>query len=143
VELRPIGEGAPIRVAGAHAAEAVRRAGLWRAIDDRGLGRALVAVNADASGARADAQSEGAVGSWLAAAFGGEQVRWLEPADRLGSGPGATLHATGMRGDSMRYVLPLLLGALVVGLLELAMARFFSHATIGAPPSGAPAGGAA
>jgi hypothetical protein len=142
-ELRPVGEVAPIRIAAARATEPVRRAGLWRAIDDRGLGHAMVAVNADAAGARADAQPSAAVGAWLGAAFGGEQVQWLEPAGALASGAERTLHATGAHADSTRYVLPLLLGALAVGIVELLMARFFSHATIGAGRAAGAAGGAA
>jgi hypothetical protein len=111
--------------------EAIRNAGVWRAVDETGALRGLVAVNADPAGGRTDAQPEGAIGTWLAGAAGrGESVRWLDGNDGLGGG--GTAAALARTGDSMKLVLPLLLVALVVGVMELAMARWFSHASAGA-----------
>jgi hypothetical protein len=135
-ELRPLDGGAALRIAGAHTAEPVRRAGLWRAADDRGISRALVAVNADPAGGRADAQPQAALAAWLSAAIGGAPVQWLESLERPGSAQAGGLHAVASRGDGMRYVLPLLVAALVVALLELALARFFSHASLAIPARG-------
>jgi hypothetical protein len=144
VELRS--EGQSVKVVRDVTQDPIRNAGIWRAVDETGALRGLVAVNADPAGGRTDAQPEGAIGAWLAAASGpGESVRWLDGNDGLGgNGTAAALART---GDSMKLVLPLLLAAVAIGVLELAMARWFSHATVGAAlPAPAPAtegGGAA
>jgi hypothetical protein len=138
-ELRAMTEGAApalVRVSQEQAVEPVRSAGLWRAMDDRGGTRALVAVNADPTGALGDAQPAATIGTWLAAATGGTEVRWLEGAQSLGTGTGslsAALDEQNSRNGAL--VLPLLIGALLLGMLELAMARWFSHATIAPVPA--------
>jgi hypothetical protein len=81
LELRALGEATPptVKVAADRAAEPMRRAGLWRAIDESGSGRGLVAVNADPAGSRTEAQSPASVGAWIASAVGGAEIRWLAP----------------------------------------------------------------
>lgn len=134
VELR--GEGGNVKVSAELAQSPMRSAGVWRAVDETGALRALVAVNADPAGGRTDAQPEGAVAVWLGAAAGSDGVKWLDARDSLGSGGTAT--ALMRTTDSMRWVLPLLLAALAIGVVELVFARWFSHATVGGV--GAPVG---
>lgn len=141
-ELRPIGEGAPIAVDRAgRAVEPVRHAGLWRAIDDRGAARGLVAVNADTTAGRTDAQPSSTLQSWLGAALGGAEVRWLPPAgDASADQGGGTLRESLDRGqDHSPWAVYLLGAALLVALVELGLARLFSHAAI-APGGGGGAG---
>ncbi len=141
-ELRPIGEGPAIAVdRTGRAAEPLRYAGLWRAMDDRGVPRGLVPVNADADAGRTDPQPASAIQAWLAEAAAGAGVQWLNepgtPSPAEGAGP--TLRDRLDRGnDAAPWSVALLIAALAVALLELAMARWFSHATLA--DSGAAAG---
>jgi len=147
--LRPVSasEGEPVEVAVASpgvAATPIRRAGVWQGLDEAGRSRGVVGVNADPDGGRTSAQDEGAVRAWLLGALAGdgstpdpETVAWFEP-ERAG----ASL-SLGPTGAPMS--LPLLLGALAVAVLELCMARWFSHAVIarsGVDESGEPGGAA-
>jgi len=125
VELRGV-EGT-VKAAQGRSDVPVRSAGVWRAVDEQGALRGLVAVNADPRGGRTDAQPAGSIAAWLAGAAGGE-IKWLASGDAIG-GRGSVAAALAKSADSTRWVLPLLLGALGVALAELAMARWFSHAT--------------
>lgn len=102
--------------------EPSRRAGLLRALDARGSERGIVGVNADARAGRVDAQSEAAVGAWLASGFEGAEggVRWVA-ADAFGQ-------VSRAREEKAIAGWPLLLGALAIALLETILARVFSHA---------------
>lgn len=134
VELR--GPSGSIRVTpGGQAQSPLRQAAVWRALDEQGALRGLVAVNADARAGRTDPQPASAIASWLGAATG-QSVRWLDPKETL-AGRDTVAGALARSGDSMRWVMPLLIAALGVALLELAIARWFSHA--GLPRSGGPA----
>lgn len=137
VELRPLEGGRPIAAAAGLAQEAVRRAGLFTALDERGGVRALVAVNPDAAAGRTDPQSPGAVLTWLGGT--GLSVEWLRPAPGAvgeASGHGAALRAALDRGnDATPWVLALLIAALSLATVELCLARWFSHAYV------TPAGG--
>lgn len=95
---------------------AIRHTGLLR----EGSGRAVLAVNPDAEGARTDPQPEDAIGLWLAGAVGDVETTWLDEA-RLSEA------LTPERGGSPISA-PLLLAALALAFLEAAMARWFSHA---------------
>lgn len=135
VELRPAaGSGdSVIRASGGRAADPIRRAGLWRALDDRGAARAVIAINADPAGGRGEAQPASAIGTWLSAAVGGVEPQWLGGATpELGGGSASeALKSALERGDdSSRWVFTLLIAALVLALAELVLARIFSHATV-------------
>lgn len=139
VELRSpdAGRGA-VKVASGRAQQPLRSAGLWRAVDDRGASRGVVAINADPSAGRADPQPPAAVAAWLGAGLSGAEVQWLEPKALAGEGAtaGGALKAALDRGeDRGRLVLPLLVAALLVAVVELALARWFSHAVV-RPTSG-------
>lgn len=129
-ELR--GTESSFKVASGRAETAVRLAGLWRAVDEQGALRGLVVVNANPSAGRTDPQPQGSLGAWLAAASG-DNVRWLTGEDSLGEG-GLSTALSGSK-DASRWVLPLLIGAMCIALLELALARWFSHATLATAPS--------
>jgi hypothetical protein len=114
--------------------EPIRRTGLWRARDGRGIDRGLVGVNADTSGSLGDAQSPGEISAWLARATPQTGVTWLEGAteDVQGQSVG-TFASLGQRDASSGLAAKILMAALAVGLLELAMAKLFSHARQEAP----------
>lgn len=113
---------------GGYTAEPVRSASVWRAVDGRGAYLATVAVNADASASSVQAQDTAEVRAALASLAGGaERVRELTPEWRLDEGvlvPGAAAGA-----KESPWSVPLLGAALLLALLELVMARYFSHAT--------------
>jgi hypothetical protein len=127
-----------------------RAAGIARLRDEAGRAVGLLAINTDTDGARTDIVDAAAVREWLAPLSanpdlpeGAQQaeVQWIDPTD-----PGAPL-ARADRGTPISF--PLLIAALAVAVIELAMARWFSHAIVGperaarstAPPGaeGAPA----
>lgn len=131
VELRAIGESQPavVRAQAGRTDQPLRRAGIWRATDESGATRALLAVNPDPAGGRTDAQPRAAIAAWLGRAAG--EVRWLEEPGRpseAGAGDIGTVLQSG--DDSGRLVLPLLIAAAALAVLELAMARWFSHAVV-------------
>lgn len=108
-------------------AEPIRRAGLWTALDEAGRPRGIVAVNADTDAGRTTPQDPAAVRSWLGGIFGAaesslreERVQWF---DRGGDAP--ALAATQVESP---FSVPLLAAAMALALIELVMARFFSHA---------------
>lgn len=101
-------------------ARAVRKSGVWRAVDATGRARGLVAVNPDVDGGRTGAQAESVVGAWLGNALGeGGRVEWIDAED-----PGAVVRAGEARTPWSR---PLLIAALVIALLETGFARWFSY----------------
>jgi hypothetical protein len=133
LELRAVGEAQPatVKVAVDRAAEPMRHAGVWHAIDESGSDRGLVTVNADPSGSRTEAQSPASIGAWISSAVGGTEIRWLEPDQRIGGTAVAadSLRSILQRGeDGTRFAIPLLIAALAIAVLELALARWFSHA---------------
>ncbi len=144
-ELRPVGKEAPAPVPvgpDGRTLTPMRRAGVWRAVDEGGGERGIVIVNSAPEAGRTDAQDAGAVSSWLARAGSGVEVRWLDSAGAIGrdpaSGQGPSLRAALERGgDTGRIALGLLIGALAVAGAELVMARFFSHASA-SPGGGTP-----
>ncbi len=131
MELRPLGatESAsrvPVDPSGL-ARLPLRRAGLFRAVDEAGRSVGLLAVNADTDAGRATVQSAGDVQAWLGGALGlsgvdaARSVSWIEDqAQASGSAASA--------GGGSTISLPLLVAALVLALLETGMARWFSHA---------------
>lgn len=115
----------------------LRRAGLWRAVDARGGDRGLVAINADPLAGRTDSVSGGAIAAWLGGLMGGEgQVRWIAAESRgvtLSGGVTEALTPETMLHDPRRdspLSLPLLQAAIVVALIEILLARWFSHADV-------------
>lgn len=142
IELRPGLAGAgptgsvSVDPADGRAQRALRTAGVWRAIDERGGTRAVVTVNADPDAGRTEPQSDAEVGAWLAGVLppGSAPVEWVDAA----SGSAATARAADQnplarRDDSGAWSLWLLAGALAAAVAELILARAFSHALPGAP----------
>lgn len=127
-----------VAVSDAGAATApLRRAGLWRAVDDRGSLRALLAVNPDPRGGRTEAGELAGIQRWLAAASPDATVQWISTEDALTAGsapadasaiaPSAVFTRAGQNRD---FSLAMLILALVLGLIELALARWSSHASV-------------
>jgi len=135
IELRPMAAGPAantVKTAAGRAVEPIRRAGIWRALDDRGASRGIVAINADPAASRSDPQPPAAIAAWIAAGFGSTEVQWLQPAPAVPAQPGQGSLKTALdRGqDQGRLILPLLIAALLMAVVELALARWFSHAII-------------
>ena len=144
------GEAGRIHVesSGAYAlADPVRRAGLWRAVDERGTTRGIVAANPDPRAGRTQTQPKDAVAGILNKLSAGhvegspDAVAWLPP-DR--SVPGApvgpsvadAVAAVFGRADSGSPISwPLLIGALALALFEIILARRASHADVAAAAS--------
>jgi hypothetical protein len=139
---------APLRLPPGGAAgvsEPVRRAGVWRAADDRGATRGLVVVNPDPRGTRVGPQPQAAVGAFLRAAVdsktdaapaapgsGPGPVTWLASADAPGgaaAGVEATLGSVlGATQHGPSVALPLLVACLLLAVAEIFLARRASHA---------------
>ncbi len=118
--------------------EPVRNAGLWQAIDRQSAARGLVAVNADISAGRTEVQPASAVREWLlGSGVAGDDFAWISEADSDSSG--ATIAQTADNSAWLSY--PLLIAAALIALLELALARLFSHASI--KPAASATGGSA
>jgi hypothetical protein len=125
---RPPAEGAIASIAvddAGFAASPIRHAGILRAVDERGVTRGLVAVNADPRGSATDAQSRETIGAWLGTLGGA--VRWIEEEGQGDGGAGAALAS---RESDHQSSLSLLIAALCIGMAEVLMARWFSHATV-------------
>lgn len=128
--------------------EPIRRAGVYRAMDERGASRGIVVLNADTRGGRVGLQSADAVQAALKSAI---QSRTAEeasetdatristsgsvimlPRTTAAAQPEAmsTAFATafGARETGASMWWPLLCGALALALLEIALARRASHA---------------
>lgn len=141
VELRSLSRGgAPVLSTPAALAGGVRRADVWAATDARGSTLELIAVNPDTAASDTTVRSEEDLSAWISGLAGEDRFAWLEDGT---SGPeaGRPQSAALPDRDHAPPISPdLLLAALVVALAEMAMARWFSHATVatGAP---APGGG--
>jgi len=117
------------RVESGQTTDPLRRSGVWRAVDDRGATRGIVVVNADNSAGATDTQPESNVADWLGV-VGGHAPVWLDnqiPRHGLESGE------TGIDDANSSLSLILLLAAAALALLEVALARWTSHAYASAP----------
>lgn len=132
-ELVPVGEGEVVRVDDAgRALSPMRHAGVWQARDRLGVPRTIVCINPDPAGSRTDASNPGAVAAWLAT-LGDENFTWITPENepprevdgRMTRSIGSIL-SSNEQGAGIS--LPLLLAGLTLLLVELALARWFSHA---------------
>jgi len=138
VELRQ-GDARTVRVDGGRAETAIRTAGVWEAIDDRGRVREVLVVNPDARAGNTDAVARDDLARWLATAdlgAGPVEVRWIEPRSEDSAGAEAQAAAIGADPSDRSMAWPLLLAAGVVALIEMLLARFASHATIPSPAGG-------
>ncbi len=128
-------------------ADPVRRAGLWRAVDERGTTRGIVAANPDPRAGRTQTQPKDAVAGVLnklsASHVEGtpDAVAWLPP-DRtipgapVGPSVADAVAAVFGRADSGSPISwPLLIGALALALFEIILARRASHADVAAAAS--------
>ena len=117
------------------AEEPIRRTGLWQARDERGAARGVVAVNAEPSASSGDAVSPGEVEAWLGRALPGAGVAWL---DSVRTEEGEDVAGSlGLEDAGTGLAAKVLVAAMLVALAELAMARWFSHARVGAEGGGA------
>lgn len=124
--------------------EPLRRAGIFRAIDDRGSPRGVVAVNPDPRGGRTTMQTQDAVGAILRGALApgadaGESLLWIPtggevPVAGAPVAAGATEAMSAIFGrteSGSPIALPLLIAALALVLIEVFVARRASHAELG------------
>ncbi len=142
VELLSVDSGETVSLA-AGAAAPLRRAGTWTARDARGSSLGLLAVNTDVAGADTTPRAVSQLAPWLGTVTGGARLEWS--ADLSGE-PGGGGAGAGVleRDDRPPISAPLLCGAAAIALIELLLARLFSHASIsGAGAAAAPGKGAA
>ncbi len=139
-ELVPVGDGeswllraattapgatmAPASVSGV----ALRRGGVWRALDEAGRLRGVVVVNADAAGGDVSLRSEARVRAWLETMVGGGEVSFVDGEALAGAFDGG-VEGEVSRGDGMAWMI--LLGAGLLAFLEMFVARVVSHAGSG------------
>lgn len=129
------GGGEVVTVASAESATAMREAGVWRALDGRGNEVGLITVNADPEAARVEMQSQAELAGWLNTLAGSAGWRWLDDEEMAlasdgkaaGAKAGSGVRLGAGQGGSPISV-PLLLGAILVALAELGLARWSSHA---------------
>lgn len=152
---RPSGGRIRVDVSGPNAlAEPVRRAGLWRAVDERGAIRGVIAANPDPRAGRAQTQTKDAVSAALNKITPGhsesapgsgtgssDAIAWLPPDHAIPGGPAVasindTIATVFGRADSgSPFSWPLLIAALVLALIEIVLARRASHADVAAAAS--------
>lgn len=127
---------------------ATRTAGLYRAVDDRGSARGIVAINTDARGTRLNPQTRENVAAALgrilsspatADAAGPGALQFLPSSGAPTSIPEAIQAALGKAATPRSISLPLLIAALLLALAEVFLARRASHADADPTLSGADA----
>ncbi len=104
-----------------------RRSGLWRRVDSRGTTRELVAVNSDPQAGSTLTQTREQLAPYLGKWLRSRDFVWIEP------GGSARPGAKGVLTQSRRSPpidLPLLIAGLALLVLDLALSRWFSHATV-------------
>lgn len=128
--------------AGTSLAPPIRRAGLWRALDVRGTSLGLLAINADPAAGKTETRSTAQLTRWLGTIAGEDRLSFLLPEATPGtptgspsdspSGTSASQPNKLPLGDDQRppISVPLLLAAAAVALVELVLARVFSHASV-------------
>ncbi len=132
VELTPVsntGASLPLDESGL-TRDAVRTAGAWRAIDQRGASRASVVVNPDTSATLADPEDPQRVQRWLATLSPETQLQWIGADETTDTASGAQSVAQAFdaprRGREYAWIV--FAAALGLGLIELFLARLCSHA---------------
>jgi hypothetical protein len=128
-QARPIadGEGESVR-AGGQLGEAIRRVSSWRVLDGSGRTLGLSSVNAAVGGSRVEPQGETAVRGWLDGWAGaGNWSRVSGSEGESGAGAEAEREAEGAATPLDAW---LLAGVLALVLVEMVLARRFSHANV-------------
>lgn len=124
-ELSPVGEGRSLRLSGDGPPAVLRRSGVWTVRDAEGVSRGLLAVNADASGARTGTRTREQIERWLGPWSHGGLTLEGEAEQRGDDGE------AGRRDGFEGLAWLAFAGALLLGLGEMFMARLASHAETG------------
>lgn len=104
----------------------VKRTGLWRRVDARGVTKDIVAVNADTRGSSTAAQPRAALEAFLRKWIRTREVSWIGTDSQSSGGPAML----GAARRSPPIDLPLLLAGLLLLLADVVFSRLFSHATV-------------
>lgn len=137
-ELRPAAitgvesSGEAISLAGASGVRAIRTSGVWKAVDSRGAAAGLVGVNADTTASRTTPATKAAVGAWLSGLAGEDRFGWLGGGSSGGGGEagGSGVAQAALPNDPREPIsIWVLFGAGAIAIVELVMARAFSHAS--------------
>lgn len=104
-----------------------RSAGVWRRVDNRGVTKDVVAVNADPRGSSTASQQKSQIEPFLRSWVRARDISWNDPAASAKSG---TQGALGPARQSPPIDLPLLLAGLFLLVADVVFSRLFSHATI-------------
>lgn len=119
------------------AASVSRVSGVWRAVGAGGSTISLLAVNPDTAGSDTDVVLSEQTAAWLGTIVGSERVTVItEPADNRGP---RAVSGVAAGGEGETIGVPLLIAALCLALVEVFLARRFSHAetAVAAGESGA------
>lgn len=130
-ELEPLDAGAPIRITDAER-PAIRTAGVWRARDAEGVARGLLVSNADPTASRTGAQPLPQLEQWLSPLAGG-QVTFIDSA--LLPSAAANRAAAGA-DDRAGFGWIIFVVAFLLGITEMYLARWASHAEVSSPVGG-------
>ena len=112
----------------------VKRTGLWRRVDARGVTKDIVAVNADTRGSSTAAQPRAALEAFLRKWIRTREVSWIGTDSHSPGGPAML----GAARRSPPIDLPLLLAGLLLLLADVVFSRLFSHATVRSDSSDRP-----
>ncbi len=129
VELRAVDTSDAISLTGG-APSAVRRAALWTARDARGSSLGLVATNPDLAGADTTPRATAQLTPWLGSLAGPQRVQWSAELAGTAQAQGRAASSALETENRPPVSAPLLAAAAAVALLELLLARIFSHATV-------------
>lgn len=108
------------------ASAAPRVSGIWRAVGSGGATIGLVAVNPDTAGSDTDVVPVEQATAWLGSLAGQDRVKILSDPDQNRGARSAVASSAGREGDPISV--PLLVAALGLALIEVLLARWFSHA---------------
>jgi hypothetical protein len=121
------------------------RAGVFRTTDAGSRTVGMLAVNPDGEAARVEAVPRADVERWLSAVSGPGRFSWLDGAAPAGGGPGSGGSLTAVEERSTPFDVPLLGLAAALAVVEMLLARRFSHASVAGRTPGLsaslPAGG--
>ncbi len=128
-DRRPPEAGVSIAIdSGGAAAPAIRRAGIYRAMDAQGMTRAWLSIAPDTHASDTNPMAPQVVRAWIASAAPNATV--IELGAETAPGSGALTSALVASRATPDRSLVFLVAALALALIELALARWSSHARI-------------
>ncbi|MBX3315696.1 MAG: BatA domain-containing protein [Phycisphaeraceae bacterium] len=131
------GSSSPITIAIAgreSAPPAIRRSGVFRALDAQGSTRAWISIAPDPRASDTSPVAPSPLRSWLGAIAPGSAATELAVAEHAETGRGQLAEAIGTADGAKDRSFAFLLAALALALAELVLARWSSHARVSTDP---------